>query len=149
MLGTNEVGQDSCKHPVDECRFLTSHTSPHTGEPELKSIVTCIFLCHACGKLHSVGIEVLRGYLADGTIPSKLVEAIDNMNLKKRVEQQAELRAHQLYAQRLKQEEQLNGRTGINVRNPRGDGVPAGGPEGRFSDGGGRGEGQDQTADAG
>ena len=64
-----------CKHNKPRSqRYLTRHLTPHMLEPDVKSVMCCVFLCEDCGSIYTTGIEVLRGYLPDGTMPAELAK---------------------------------------------------------------------------
>jgi hypothetical protein len=106
-----------CKHQVDKARYLTSHVTPHMLEPDTKSAMCCVFLCCDCGDLFTSQIEVLRGYMPDGSLPPEIAKISDQKRENQKLNMLVEARAGQLLSQRLKQIDEEAKRAGA-TRDP-------------------------------
>jgi len=104
-----------CQHKTGT--FLTSHVTPHMYEPDTKSVMCCIFACVHCGELYTSAIEVLRGYMPDGTLPPEIAKISAQKVQSRQMDMLVEARAGKLMSQRLQEMDQEAKRAGA-VANP-------------------------------
>jgi hypothetical protein len=87
-------------------------------EPETKSVMCCVFHCDDCGDLFTASIEVLRGYLPDGTIPPELAKISEQKVKNNQIDMLVEARAGKLVSQRLQQMDEERKRAGASKGTP-------------------------------
>jgi hypothetical protein len=97
----SKLSDNSCQHPTQKSRYLTTYEQTHLDDPDTKVMLACLFLCEDCGKIYAAHVEAIRGPSKDGSIPSALSELI-----KKRKENiELEIRAHKIANQLIKDQE--------------------------------------------
>jgi hypothetical protein len=79
----------ACRHSTESAKYLSYNDTPHIQSPETLTVRVSIFLCNDCGGTFSVYTEIPRGYLADGTITTKMEDEIRNIQIEKKAEERA------------------------------------------------------------
>jgi len=79
----------SCRHSTEASKYLSYIDTPHIQSPETLTVRVSVFLCCDCGGTYSAYTEIPRGYLADGTITSKMEDEIRTRQIEKKAEERA------------------------------------------------------------